>query len=123
MVKKILLSLLFLPIFVGISAAQSSSPKLTEQQKIELLIQSVEQLKDAEFIRGAAAYTAERAAAHLRMKLKKADSKVKTAQDFIDGVASTSYLSGKPYYIRFKDGRQITSKKFFEERLKEIVNG
>jgi hypothetical protein len=118
--KKLLLTLLILPMLAGFAAAQGSSPKLTEQQKIERLIQSVEQLKDAEFIRGGTAYNAEKAASHLRRKLRSAGDRVKTVQDFIDGIASSSYFTGKPYYIRFKDGKQITSREFFEARLKEI---
>ena len=58
MAKKILLTLLFALIFVGIAASQP----LTEQQKIEQLIRSVEQLKDAEFIRSGTAYSAQQAA-------------------------------------------------------------
>ncbi len=118
--KNIFLALLISLMFVGFATAQDSLQKLTEQQKIERLIQSVEQLKDAEFIRSGTAYNAEKAASHLRRKLNNAGDRVKTAQDFIDGIASNSYFSGKPYYIRFKDGKQITSREFFEAKLKEM---
>ena len=93
---------------------------ITEREKIEQLIVAVEQLQDAEFIRNGTAYKAPRAAEHLRTKLKKAGDSVKTAQDFITGIASSSYLSGNPYYIKFKDGRQVTSQEFLEKKLKEI---
>jgi len=116
MAKKMLLALLFAPLFVSVAVSQT----LTEHQKIEQLIQSVEQLNDAEFIRNGTAYSAEKATSHLRTKLKKAGGRIKTAQDFIDGIASTSYLSGKPYYIRFKNGRELTAKEFFEAKLREI---
>ncbi|MDR2813720.1 MAG: DUF5329 domain-containing protein, partial [Prevotellaceae bacterium] len=109
MPERILLFLLFALPLCSPAAAQTLSRGLTEREKIERLIAAVEQLKEAEFIRGGSAYSAEKAAAHLRAKLGKAGNRVATAQDFIDGVASTSYLTGKPYYIRFKDGRQITS--------------
>ena len=116
---------LYLPtlllIFCSIAAAQTTVTKtLTEREKIERLIVAVEQLQDAEFIRNETAYSAPRAAEHLRAKLKKAGDRVKTAQDFIVGIASSSYFSGNSYYIRFKDGRQVTSKDFFEMKLKEI---
>jgi len=29
---------------------------------------------------------------------------VKTTDDFIAGIASTSYISGKPYLVKFADG-------------------
>ena len=104
----------------SVTAVRSQVKALTEREKIEQLIVAVEQLKDAEFIRNGTAYKAPRAAEHLRTKLKKAGSKVQTAQDFISGIASASYFSGTPYYIKFKDGRQITSKEFFQKKLKEI---
>ncbi len=117
--NKILIFLTVL-LFCSVVIAQNTPKKLSEQDKIEQLIQAVAQLKDAEFIRSGKAYDAQKAASHLRMKWSKAGDKVKTAQDFIDGIASTSYLSGKPYHIRFKDGREITSKEFFEGKLKEL---
>jgi len=107
-------------IFCGSATAQTTTKTLTEREKIELLIAAVEQLQDAEFIRNGTAYSASRAAEHLRAKLKKAGDRVKTAQDFITGIASSSYFSGTPYYIKFKDGRQITAKEFLEAKLKEI---
>lgn len=114
---RLLLATALLLLF-GIASAQTKP--LTEREKIELLIVAVEQLRDATFIRNGTAYPASRAAAHLRTKLQKADNRVTTAQDFINGIASSSYFSGNPYYIKFRDGRQVTSKSFFQEKLKEI---
>ncbi|MDR3366329.1 MAG: DUF5329 domain-containing protein [Prevotellaceae bacterium] len=119
--EKILLFLFYVLPLCSPATAQALSKGPTEREKIERLIGAVEQLKEAAFIRGSRAYSAEKAAAHLRTKLRKAGDKIATAQDFIDGIASTSYLTGKPYYIRFKDGRQITSRKFFEEKLSEMT--
>lgn len=115
-----LIALFALLVFGASAEAQASSKPLSEQEKIEQLIASVEQLRSAQFIRSGTAYTADKAAAHLRMKLAKAGSKITTARIFIDHIASTSYLTGKPYYIRYSDGRQVTAKSFFEEKLREI---
>ena len=41
----------------------------------------------------------------MRDKLAKAGDRVKTTDDFITGIASKSYLSGKPYLVKFADGR------------------
>jgi hypothetical protein len=92
----------------------------TEAAKIEALIQSVAQLSNAKFIRNGAAYDANAAADHLRTKLAKAGSRVKTAEDFIRYVGSTSSMSGKPYQIRYDDGRVITSESFLRARLAEL---
>ena len=56
------------------------------------------------FIRNGTEYSAAEGAQHLRDKLAKAGDRVKTTDDFIAGIASTSYISGKPYLVKFADG-------------------
>lgn len=73
------------------------------QADIDYLLRYVEN-SGGRFIRAGTEYPPNEAAAHLRMKLGKAGSRVKTAEDFIAGVASKSYLSGKPYQIKLADG-------------------
>jgi hypothetical protein len=57
------------------------------------------------FIRNGREYSAAEGADHLRDKLAGAGDRVKTTEDFITGVASKSLLSGKPYLVKFSDGR------------------
>jgi hypothetical protein len=90
-----------------------------EEAKIEFLISSVENMKGIKFIRNGSEHDGKEAANHLRMKLQKADGKVKTADDFIKLCASNSYMTGKPYLIKFQDGTTIRSEEYFRERLKE----
>lgn len=90
---------------------------LTEAQKIQMLIHEIEVLKDARFIRNGSDYDGAAAADHLRLKLRHAGDKIKTAQDFITYLASTSSFSGRPYRIRFADGHEIDSGQFFRSRL------
>src|SRR5258706_3752696 len=92
----------------------------SEAAKIEALIQSVAQLSNASFVRNGTAYDARTAADHLRTKLENAGSRVKTAEDFIRHVGSTSSVSGEPYQIRFDDGRVVTSEAFLRARLAEL---
>ena len=47
-------------------------------------------------------------------------SDVKSARDFIDKVATISGTSGKPYLIRFKDGKEIPSREFLLTELKKL---
>jgi hypothetical protein len=56
------------------------------------------------FIRNGTEYSAAEGAQHLRDKLARAGNRVKTTEDFITGVASTSYITGKPYLVKFADG-------------------
>ena len=60
---------------------------------------------DVRFIRNGSEYSAAEGADHLRDKLARAGNRVKTTDDFITGIASKSYLSGKPYLVKFADGR------------------
>ena len=98
--------------------AQALDP--AEIQKIETLIKQVRALKDASFIRNGSSYSADNAATFLRRKWQANESNVKTARDSIDKVASFSGTSGKPYLIRFKDGREIKSQEFLVAELRKI---
>jgi pyrroloquinoline quinone biosynthesis protein B len=93
---------------------------LTEQQKIESLIAAVESLQNAVFIRNDVEYDCKAAADHMRTKWDFAGNRIKTARDFIAQLASASSVSGKPYLIRFKDGREITSGEFLLADLKKL---
>ena len=88
-----------------------------EQRKIEYLIGSIAELKDASFIRNGSEYDAQRAVDHLRLKLRYAGSKVKTAEDFISYCATGSSISGEKYQIKFADGRMVDTSVFLHEKL------
>ncbi|MBL8822011.1 MAG: DUF5329 domain-containing protein [Planctomycetia bacterium] len=93
---------------------------LSESQKIDKLISSVESLKDARFIRNGTEYSAQEAAEHLRLKLKNAGDSIQTASQFIEHVASKSSLSGEVYLIRLSDGSTLTARDFFEQELAKL---
>lgn len=111
---KILLALLLCLIPI---AAQAREAK--QDARIEHLISTVESYKGAVFIRNGTEYDTKAAASHLRMKLGKAGDKVKTAEDFISGIASKSSISGKAYKIRKPGGTLVDTKLYFHARLKE----
>ncbi len=90
-----------------------------EKAKIEGLIQHVEGLKGAQFIRNGSSYDAKNAGKFLRGKWQSKDGEVKTAADFIEKVATVSSTTGKPYLIRFSDGREVKCGEYLKERLKK----
>jgi hypothetical protein len=92
----------------------------TEKQKIEALIKHVENLKDATFVRNDKEYDAKTAARFLLGKWQANESSVKTAKDFIENVASVSSTSGKPYLIRFKNGKEEKSGSYLLEQLRKL---
>jgi hypothetical protein len=90
-----------------------------ETGRIEYLISSVESLPGVKFQRNGSEHGGKEAAAHLRMKLRRAGTRVRTAENFITLCASKSYLSGKPYQILFPDGKTVPAETFFLEQLKK----
>jgi len=103
------------------TAAAAQSGPTTERQKIEALIEQLGNLKDAKFVRNGSTYEPATAIRFLRRKWEANDPKVKTARDFIDKIASVSSSSGKPYLIRFKDGREINSREYLNSALDKII--
>lgn len=102
---------------LGLVAAASAP---SEDEKIEALIRAVAELGDAKFVRNGTTYDAKAAAEHLRRKRANAGSRVKTADDFIRFCGTGSSMSGKPYEIRWEDGRVTSSESFLRAKLAEL---
>jgi hypothetical protein len=104
----------------AVAAVNADVTPASEAQRIEYLIRSVEQLSNAKFIRNGSAHDAQAAADHLRLKLRQAGGRCKTADDFIRVCGSRSSVSGQPYEIEFADGTLLTSEAFLRAKLKEL---
>jgi hypothetical protein len=76
-------------------------------------------MKDATFIRNDKEYDARTAALFLRRKWQFDKDMVRTAEDFIESIASRSSTTGKPYRIRMKDGKEIECGGYLDAILKE----
>jgi len=103
-------------LFTGFAAAAP----LTEQQKIDALIHSIETLPGAQFIRNGSAHDGKAAVEHLQMKRRYAGDRIKTANDFIESCASRSSMTGLPYQIRFANGKTEDAGVFLHAELKLI---
>jgi hypothetical protein len=90
-----------------------------EEEKINKLILYIEK-SNAVFIRNGNEYEAKEAAEHLRMKRKKAGNKVKTAKNFIDLIASKSYMSGEAYKMKFSTGSIINTRDMLYNELRKL---
>lgn len=77
------------------------------------------QTSGVRFIRNGMEYSGAEGAQHLRDKLAKAGDRVKTTDDFITGIASTSYISGKPYLVKFADGHTEPTGEWLRTHLAE----
>ena len=118
--KIILLMILFI-LFMAAGTAYGIDQ--IEKEKIHYLINSVEKMEGAVFIRNGSEHTGAEAADHLRMKLERAGDQVKTVDDFIERCASRSSVSGKPYRIKFKNGKRIKAEDYFREKLLSFKSG
>jgi Family of unknown function (DUF5329) len=112
-----LLAITFLTFAVAANAGDRSP---AENARIEYLLGIVASLYDAQFIRNGTSYDSAAAVKHLRLKLRAADSRIKTAEDFISYCASASSVSGRPYEIRFSDGQVVLSADFLRQKLLEF---
>ena len=92
---------------------------LTETQKIERLIAAVEE-SDLVFIRNGLEHDAPGAASHLRRKWSRAKDRIKTAEQFIEHIASRSSLSGRAYTVRLADGTEQETGVWLRARLAEL---
>ncbi|MFP4164179.1 MAG: DUF5329 family protein [Chitinispirillaceae bacterium] len=112
------LHLLILPAFLLFTGftVQGSTPA-REVETIEMLIDTVKQLEDAEFVRNGKSYNANIAVRFLKGKWRWKRKEIKSADDFIQKVATSSSSSGKPYLIRFEDGKVQKSAAFFRSLL------
>jgi uncharacterized protein DUF5329 len=108
---------LFAVFLLNFLAAPAFGQQAAERGKIEYLINSVAELHDAVFIRNGTVYDSMQAADHLRLKLRNAGSRVRTAEDFIVYCATGSSTSGERYRIRFADGRIVDTAVFLREKL------
>ncbi|MFN2385846.1 MAG: DUF5329 family protein [Thermoanaerobaculia bacterium] len=97
-------------------AADASSRSRSEQAKIDALLSQMKG-SDAVFVRNGKEYTGRKAASHLKRKLAFAGSRVRTARDFIAGIATRSEETGEPYRVRFRTGEVRPLSEWLEERL------
>jgi hypothetical protein len=118
--KKIAAIILFSLVTAVQTGAQT---KLTEEQKIDHLVLFIRNLKGAMFIRNGTEHLATAAADHLQMKREKAGSRIKTAKDFIEKVATKSSISGDYYMIRFANGKEFPAYMVLENELKKLEEG
>ena len=90
----------------AITTSASVSGALSESQKIDLLIDNIRGMKGATFIRNGSEHSCQEAAEHLKAKWEKHGAKIKSAEEFIEHLATKSSMSGELYKIRFSDGRE-----------------
>lgn len=112
----VLVSALLVPLLATADALPA-----VERTKIEALITFVEKLPDASFVRNGKSYDAKTAAKFLRGKWRDRADEVRSAEEFIQRVATKSSTSGKPYLVRYRDGREVAAAALLREELRRLA--
>jgi hypothetical protein len=106
-----------LAVLLFVAAGSAGELPAAEERQIEALIARVAGMTDAAFIRNDRSYDAATAAEFLRRKWRRHAAEVRSAEDFIDRIASASSTTGAPYRIRFGDGRELPCATVLREEL------
>lgn len=115
----LLFMLLSVIIVSSTMGAPTAGPALTESEKIKLLLDKIEH-SGLIFIRNETEYSSKKARIHLERKLSNAGSLIRTAKHFIEHIATKSSWTGKPYYVKFSNGKMIRSAVWLRRMLLEI---
>jgi hypothetical protein len=107
-------------LMVAAVAVQATALPPGEQRKIEALLQHMATLTEVVFIRNEKAYQAATAVQFLRGKWRAKWDEIRTAQDFIETIASVSSTTGQPYRLRFPDGRVLPSRDYLRTVLPQL---
>jgi len=110
----ITLSLTVLFGWFPVSHANAADP-VTE---IENLLRAIGQ-SECVFTRNGKQHSATEAEDHLRMKYDRTRSRIKTAEAFIDHLASKSSWTGKPYTMRCAEGEPEPSRQWLYRELSQ----
>jgi hypothetical protein len=103
------------------TAIHTSAPThLSEDQKIDLLLNHIRNLKGATCTRNGSQHTPTAAADHLQSKREKHASEIKSAEDFIQHLATKSSSSGEYYTVKLSDGREVKLGDVLMQELKKI---
>jgi len=87
-----------------------------EQAEIEYLLTFVAE-SNCIFIRNGKEHQAKEASAHLAMKYNHVKKRIKTAEIFIDKIASQSSLTRRAYTIRCEGRQQIPAQQWLQKAL------
>ncbi|WP_439102046.1 DUF5329 domain-containing protein [Congregibacter sp.] len=98
------------------SAELRADPATPADREITYLINSVEE-SGCLFMRNGDEHQATDAADHLRLKYRRGKRYAKSADQFIERLASESSWTGKPYFINCPGSPSVTSRDWLSDEL------
>lgn len=106
-------------ILIALLLSNTLQGQTSIDEEVRLLIDGVAQ-SGCLFERNGKSYEAGDAADHLSLKFKRGKKYAKTAENFIDRLASKSSLSGKPYHIVCPGREKMTSGDWLHQKLTSL---
>jgi len=106
-------------ILIALLLSNTLQGQTSVDEEVRLLIDGVAQ-SGCLFERNGKSYEAGDAADHLSLKFKRGKKYAKTAENFIDRLASKSSLSGKPYHIACPGREKMTSGDWLHQKLTSL---
>ena len=104
-------------VFLSMSAGQMAAAESLDDS-IKFLLDYVAK-SDATFIRNRQTHTPQEAANHIKAKYEHFKNEIKTPEDFIRLSAAKSLLTGQPYLVRTRDGKEMHLDQWLTQALKE----
>jgi hypothetical protein len=98
--------------------AEDTRPQKDTDETIAYLLAFVAK-SDCTFIRNGQSSTGKRASDHLKSKYQYFKDKIATPEDFIRLAATKSILSGEPYRVRTKEGKELRCDEWMKQLLEE----
>lgn len=115
------LSATWAALLVLLPGLASAAPEATEQQRIDRLLQAVAADERSRFVRSGTAYVGKDAARFLAAKLQSRGRQVRTAEDFIEQVASRSSTTGDAYRVCSADLRCVDAGPHLRALLQQVA--
>ena len=105
-------------VLLAICSAVPAHAAESLEQTIGFLLHRIE-TADATFIRNGQTHTPQEAVAHVRAKYEHFKGEIKTPEDFIRLAATKSLLTGQPYLVRARDGKEMPLNAWLSNALRQ----
>ncbi|HSW06838.1 DUF5329 family protein [Aquabacterium sp.] len=97
-----------------------ATPPSAEMVRIERLLTHIGTRRDMRMVRNGQIYDTDMAVTFLRRKLSSMGDDVKTAEEFIERIATRSSTTGQLYWVRLSDGRDLPAGDFLRVELARL---
>ena len=118
-INRVLCFFILLFFLFSLTYLNSQPPKHSEKEKIGYLLETLEN-SNLIFIRNGDEYSSKEARAHMQKKLEYAGNRITNVDQFITYLATKSSISGKPYYVKYPDGKKVESSIWMRELLNNL---